>query len=121
MMNAVKGVGNFFAYPQCTYYANLRYHQLHGIFVPWTTQSNANQWVNRARDFHWIVDSKPQRGDIFQLNANVQGAYGLGHVGVVESVSGNTFVGSSMNWGAHPTAVAYTKHSVGAGVYFIRF
>lgn len=121
MTTAVRGVGNFFAFPQCTWYANKRYHDLHGIFVPWTTQSNANEWTARAHDFHWIVDSRPQKGDIFQLDANVQGAFGLGHVGVVENVNGNRFVGSSMNWGAHPTAVATVTYNTGAGVHFIRF
>lgn len=121
MTTAVKGIGNFFAYPQCTWYANFRYHQIHGIYVPWTTQSNADQWTARANDNHWIVSQTPQKGDIFQLDANVQGAYGLGHVGVVESVNGSRFTGSSMNWGAHPTTVAYVTYNTGKGVHFIRF
>jgi N-acetylmuramoyl-L-alanine amidase len=118
----VMGRGNFFPYGQCTWWANQRYHQLHGIYVPWTINSNAWAWSNRARDFHWRVSSSPLPGDIIDLQPWVQGAYGLGHVAVVERVLGNGHViASNMNWGAHYWAVTYVEFSPGPGVSFIRF
>ncbi len=118
----VMGRGNFFPYAQCTWWANQRYHQLHGIYVPWTINSNAWAWSNRARDFHWHVSSTPQPGDIINLQPWVQGAYGLGHVAVVERVLWNGHViASNMNWGAHRWWVTYVEFSPGRGVSFIRF
>src|SRR5437763_10528300 len=76
----VKGSGNFFPQGQCTWWATQRYHQLHGVYVPWTTQSNAWQWRDRAKDFHWQVSSTPNVGDIVDLQPWVEGAYNLGHV-----------------------------------------
>ena len=37
----IKGTGDYFPYGQCTWWASYRYHQLHGIYVPWKTQSDA--------------------------------------------------------------------------------
>src|SRR5947209_20343914 len=42
------GAYNWFPYPWCTWWADSRYHQLHGVYVPWHTQSNAWQWTARA-------------------------------------------------------------------------
>ena len=118
----VMGRGNFFSYAQCTWWANQRYHQLHGIYVPWTINSNAWAWANRARDFHWVVSSYPTPGDIVDLQPWVQGAYGLGHVAVVERVLGNGHViASTMNWGVHPGWVTYVEYAPGPGVSFIHF
>jgi surface antigen len=118
----VMGRGNFFSYAQCTWWANQRYHQLHGIYVPWTINSNAWAWANRARDFHWVVSSYPTVGDIVDLQPWVQGAYGLGHVAVVERVLGNGHViASTMNWGVHPGWVTYVEYAPGPGVSFIHF
>jgi hypothetical protein len=118
----VMGRGNFFSYAQCTWWANQRYHQLHGIYVPWTINSNAWAWSNRARDFHWVVSSYPTPGDIIVLQPWVQGAYGLGHVAVVESVLRNGHViASTMNWGAYPGRVTYVQFAPGRGVSFIHF
>ena len=116
----VKGKGNYFPYGQCTWYANQRYHQLHGIYVPWTTNADAWAWTNRARDFHWHVSSRPARGDIIDLQPWVQGAYGLGHVAVVERVLSNGHViASNMNWGARHWQVTNVEFSPGPGVSFI--
>jgi hypothetical protein len=116
------GRGNFFPYGQCTWWANQRYHQLHGIFVPWTINSNAWAWSNRARDFHWTVSSTPQSGDIIDLQPWVQGAYGLGHVAVVERVLSNgNVITSNMNWGRNRRRVTYVEFSPGRGVSFIRY
>lgn len=50
----------------------------------------------------------------------IQGAYGYGHVGVVERYLGNGyFVASNMNWGAYPTRVTYVTFHAGYGVTFI--
>ncbi|HET7638363.1 MAG TPA: LysM peptidoglycan-binding domain-containing protein, partial [Ktedonobacteraceae bacterium] len=74
-LGPVRGRGNYFPYGQCTWWANQRYYQLHGIYVPWTINSNAWAWSNRARDFHWSVSSSPMPGDIIDLQPWVQGAY----------------------------------------------
>ena len=118
----VMGKSNYFPYGQCTWYANQRYHQLHGIYVPWTTNANAWAWTNRARDFHWHVSGWPARGDIIDLQPWVQGAYGLGHVAVVERVLSNGHViASTMNWGARHWAVTNVEFSPGSGVSFISY
>ncbi len=88
----VKGTGNYFPPGQCTWYASKRYYQLHHIYVPLALQP----WV--------------------------QGAYGQGHVGVVEKILPNgRVIASSMNWGAYYWKVAYTEFSPGPGVTFITY
>ncbi len=118
----VKGKGNYFPYGQCTWWASQRYFQLHGIYVPWTTQSDAWQWTARARDFHWRVSSTPSPGAIINLQPWVEGAYGLGHLGVVEKVLSNGHViASNMNWGVYYWEVTYVEFAPGPGVTFITF
>ena len=117
---AVFGMGNFFPYGQCTWWANQRYHQLHGIYVPWTTGSDAWQWNARAFDFHWRVSSSPTVGAIVDLQPWVQGAYRLGHVAVVERVLNNgDVIASNMNWGAYYWQVTNVEFTPGPGVTFI--
>jgi surface antigen len=95
---------------------------LTGIYVPWTSQSNAWQWTARAEQFHWQVSSHPARGAIIDLQPWVQGAYGLGHVAVVEKVLSNgKVVASNLNWGAHPEQVTDVEFTPGHGVTFITF
>jgi surface antigen len=114
------GARNVFPYGQCTYWADQRYYQLHGVFVPWTTNANAGQWSVRAREFGWRVSSQPTFGAIIVLQGGVQGAYGFGHVGIVEQVLGNgSVIVSSMNWGAHPDGVTRSRFTAGPGVTFI--
>ena len=118
----VKGTGNFFPYGQCTWYANQRYYELHHIYVPWITNSDAWQWKYRAYDFHWRTSSMPSIGAIIALQPWVQGAYGLGHVAVVEKILHNGHViASSMNWGVYYWKVVYTEFSPGPGVTFITY
>jgi N-acetylmuramoyl-L-alanine amidase len=118
----VKGTGNFFPPGQCTSWASQRYYQLHGVYVPWMTQSDAWQWKDRAKDFHWQVSSTPNEGDIIDLQPWVEGAYGLGHVAVVEQVLNNGDVlASNLNWGGYPWQVTDVEFSPGPGVAFIRF
>jgi len=118
----VRGQGNSFPYGQCTWFANERYHELHNIYVPWTTNANAWAWTARARDFHWHVSSRPAPGDIINLQPWVEGAYGLGHVGVVERVLGNGHViASNLNWGRYYWRVTDVEFSPGPGVSFISY
>ena len=50
----------------------------------------------------------------------VQGAYGLGHVAVVEQVLNNgDVIASNMNWGAYYWQVTNVKYTPGPGVTFI--
>ena len=115
-----RGSANLFPYGQCTWWADQRYHQLHGRYVPWRTNANAWQWTARAHNFGWHVSRRPRLGDIIDLQPWVQGAYGLGHVAVVERVLRNGHViASNMNWGAHPRRVTYVEFAPGAGVTFI--
>jgi surface antigen len=112
---------NAFPYGQCTWWANQRYHQLHGIFVPWKTNANAAQWVVRAYQYGWHVSRTPTVGSIIVLQGGVQGAFYLGHVGVVEQLLRNgTVIASSMNWGSHPGTVSSSTFHSGPGVAFIR-
>ncbi len=112
--------GNVFPYPACTWWANERYAQWHGYYVPWTTNSMAWQWTDRAHDFKWHVSTKPKVGAIIDLQPWVQGAYGGGHVALVEKVLGNGHViASNMSWGADPYAVVDWEFAPGPGVTFI--
>lgn len=119
--NAAVGTSDVFPYGQCTWWADERYYQLHGVFVPWVSNANAWQWAARAGQFHWIVSQTPQIGDILVLQPDVQGASNLGHVAVVENVLPNGNVtASSMNWGSQPQNVTYFEFAPGPGVTFVR-
>lgn len=118
--NVAVGGGNPFPYGQCTWWADQRYYQLHGVFVPWHVDANAWQWTARAYQFGWHISTVPQAGDIMVLQPGMQGAYGMGHVGVVENVSpGGRFMVSSMNWGANTGSVTHAQFHTGQGVAFI--
>ncbi len=111
---------NPFPYPACTWWADQRYHQLHGVYVPWTTNSNAYQWTARAQQYGWHVSSRPSPGAIIDLQPWVQGAYGYGHVAVVEQVlSDGSVIASNMSWGYNPYSVVYWHFYQGSGVTFI--
>ena len=116
------GTGNYFPYGQCTWWANQRYYQLHGIYVPWTSNSDAWQWTARAHDFGWHVYTTPHVGDIIDLQPWVQWAGGAGHVAVVEQVLSNGHViASNMNWGRYPWQVTNVEFVPGPGVTFISY
>ncbi|GCE04763.1 peptidase M23 [Dictyobacter aurantiacus] len=116
---AAHGTANIFPYGQCTWWADNRYHQLTGIYVPWMTNSDAYLWTQRARQYHWNVSSTPHVGDIMQLDPGIQGAGSYGHVGVVESIDGKgRFTASQMNWNG-VGVMTKSQFSVGAGVHFI--
>lgn len=112
---------NRFYYGQCTYWANYRYNQLTGHYVPWL--GNANEWVAGAEQYGWNVSSQPSVPSIIQLDAGVQGAGAYGHVAVVESINGDGSVTvSTWNWYPNSGAVtSYVTFTPGPGVYFITF
>ena len=80
------------------------------------------EWTARAYEFGWKVSSTPTVGSIIDLQPWVQGAYGAGHVAVVEKVLSNGHViASNMSWGADPYAVVDVEFAPGPGVTFISF
>lgn len=112
------GSGNSFPYGQCTWWAAERYHEIHGAFVSWN--GDAGAWAGGAAQAGWHVSGTPQVGDIMVLGPGVQGAFGAGHVAVVEQVLGNgDVVASSMNWGSNPGSVTNAEFTPGAGVSFV--
>lgn len=114
------GARNTFPYGACTWWADQRYFQLHGVFVPWKMQANAWQWVARAYQFGWRVSSSPSPGAIIVLQPWVEGAYGLGHVAVVERILNNGHViASNMSWGRPPLRITYAQFAPGPGVKFV--
>lgn len=91
------GSGNRFFQGQCTYWAAYRFHQLHGIWVPWL--GNAWEWLGQAQSYGWKVSAQPTVGAIVVLQPGVQGAGGYGHVAIVESINSNgTVHTSNYNW-----------------------
>lgn len=114
------GSRNVFPFGACTWWADQRYFQLHGIFVPWKMQANAWQWVARAYQFGWRVSSRPSLGAIVVLQPWVEGAYSLGHVAVVERILKNGHViASNMSWGRNPLRITYVQFAPGPGVRFL--
>jgi N-acetylmuramoyl-L-alanine amidase len=121
MKRATVGNGNPFPYPACTWWADQRYYQMHGTYVPWRTNAMAWQWTARAYQFGWHVSTRPSAGSIVNMQPWVQGAYGAGHVAVVERVLSNgSVIASSMSWGANPYAVVDIQVHPGSGITFIR-
>jgi surface antigen len=119
--NGSIGDSNPFPYGQCTYWADERYHTLHGVYVPWMSNANAWQWTTRANQYHWNVSSTPTIGAIIDLQSGVQGASGYGHVAVVEKIVDSSHVlASNMNWGGG-ASVTYTTFATGYGVTFITY
>ena len=114
------GKYNPYPYGQCTWWADQRYHTLHGVYIPWLFHADAWQWTTRARQHGWHVSKSPTVGSILNLQPWVQGAYGYGHVAVVERILKNGHViASNMNWAGHGSHVVNTEFSPGAGVTFI--
>jgi surface antigen len=117
-MAAINGTGNGYPQGQCTYYADSRYHELTGYYVPWS--GNARDWATQALAYGWTVSSTPIVPSIVCLQAGIQGADGTyGHVGVVESIGKGTVIASNQNWGPYPANVTDVTFSVGPGVSFI--
>lgn len=107
---------------QCTYWANLRYHELTGFWIPWG--GNADQWAaNASMAPGWHVSREPHVPSIMVLMPGVQGAGGYGHVAVVEGVNPDGSVHTSnMNWygnGGGWGRVSNVDFTPGPGVYFV--
>jgi surface antigen len=117
---AVRGTYNNFPYGQCTWWADQRYFQLHGVYVPWTTNSNANVWTIRAAQYNWKISTVPTTGSIMMLSPGVEGAFSDGHVAIVEKLlGGNSFQVSQMNWNGGVGVISYGTFTAEPGVYFI--
>ncbi|WP_162005079.1 CHAP domain-containing protein [Dictyobacter vulcani] len=113
-------ISSAYPYGQCTWWAAMRYLQMHNVVVPWTMNANAGQWVDRASQYGWHVSSIPTEGSILVLGGGVQGANRAGHVAVVEQILNNgTVLASSMNWGGPPGVAITTPFHVGTGVTFV--
>jgi surface antigen len=111
---------NRFAFGQCTYWANMRYHQLTGYWVPWL--GNAYQWKYGANISGWIVSSKPIVPSIIVLQPGVEGAGYYGHVAIVERINADGSVyTSNYNWYANGgwDTLSYWTFMPGSGVSFV--
>ena len=111
---------NRFAFGQCTYWANMRYHALTGYWVPWL--GNAYQWAYGASSSGWIVSSTPRVPSIIVLQSGVQGASYIGHVAVVERINADGSVYTSdYNWYSNGgwDILSYVTFTPGPGVSFV--
>lgn len=111
-----------FAFGQCTYWADLRYHELTGHWVNWV--GNAYQWAYGARASGWIVSSTPHVPSIIVLQPYTQGAGYYGHVAVVERINSDGSVyTSNFNWYANGgyDRLSYWTFNTGPGVSFVWF
>lgn len=106
---------------QCTYWANMRYHQLTNFWVSWL--GNADQWVAGARAAGWGVSQSPHVPSIIVLMPGVQNASSFGHVAVVEKINSDGSVyTSNMNWfdnGGGWDKESFVTFKPGNGVYFV--
>jgi len=78
---------NHFSFGYCTYYVATR------RYIPWF--GNAIDWWPNARAYGYPEGQTPQVGAVMVTRESA-----VGHVAYVESVSGNTFVVSEMNYTA---------------------
>ena len=110
-------LGRFF-YGQCTYWANMRYHQLSGNWVNWL--GDAWAWRSGAMSSGWNVSSQPHVPSIVVLQPYVEGAGGYGHVAVVEGVnSDGSVTTTNWNWGGSGAGTVDVRFTPAAGVSFI--
>jgi surface antigen len=114
------GTSNGYPKGQCTWWADQRYYDLTGYYVPWS--DNADGWAADAQAAGWTVSSKPLVPSIIVLQPGVQGADPtFGHVAVVESVNANGSVHcSTQNWNGitYPNTTTW-DFQPGTGVSFI--
>jgi Surface antigen len=118
---------NRFFYGQCTYWANMRYHELTGHWVPWL--GNAADWAWQAPNNGWVTSSVPNPNgpSIVVLAPYTQGAGAYGHVAVVEgpvsqAAAANGVSTTNWNWSAGGGGWAITSPWTfypGGGVTFI--
>jgi len=111
------GGPNGSSFGQCTYWADIRYHQLTGWWVPWS--GDAAQWSGGAAASGWVVSSTPKVPSIIVLQPGVEGAFSIGHVAVVERINSDGSVyTSNMNWSGWDV-VSYVTFTPGPGVSFV--
>lgn len=111
------GLNRFF-YGQCTYWANMHYHDLTGVWTSWL--GNADQWVSGAENSGWVVSGTPHVPSIIVLQPYVQQAGYFGHVAVVEKInSDGSVVTSNWNWAGGWGRTSYVTFNPGPGVSFI--
>jgi surface antigen len=114
------GSANRFFYGQCTYWANMRYHELTGHWVSWL--GNAAQWYYGARAAGWSVSSMPHLPSIIVLQPGVQQAGWYGHVAVVERINDDgTVLTSNWNWQGNWGRETFVTFRPGPGVSFVWF
>jgi surface antigen len=111
-----------FFYGQCTYWANMRYGELTGHYVPWL--GNAYQWSSQAAAYGWVVSSEPNPNgpSIIVLQPGVQYAGSYGHVAVVEqgeASADNGVLTSNWNWDGEWATESWVTFYSGPGVSFI--
>jgi surface antigen len=109
-----------FFYGQCTYWANMRYHQMTGHWIPWL--GNAYQWAYQAPSYGWTLSTtpNPHGSSIMVFSPHAEGAGAYGHVAVVESVnSDGSVTTSNWNWGGAWATLEYRTFYPGPGVSFI--
>ena len=104
--SANSGGLNRFFYGQCTYWANKRYHDLTGVWVPWL--GNADEWAWQAPAYGWNTSSTPRLHSIMVFQPYIEGAGYYGHVAIVESINGTDILTS--NWNAAGAAWATTTY-----------
>lgn len=101
--------GNRFENGQCTWYADGRFKELHGInlspLLP--PPANGGQWYNKIVENAHVKKlsptATPVAGSVASFNHKT-----FGHVVVVESVSGNTVFYSEYNWNKSKNAKIQT-------------
>jgi surface antigen len=115
---------NRFFYGQCTYWANMRYHELTGHWIPWL--GNAYQWAYGASANNWQTSPYPNPNgpSIIVLGPGTEGAGSYGHVAVVESgvsaaSAANGVSTSNWNWNGDWGIEDWHTFYPGSGVTFI--
>lgn len=98
---------NHFSYGFCTYYVATR------RYVPWF--GDAGQWWPNARAYGYPEGATPQVGAIMVTRESA-----IGHVAYVESVNGNTFTISEMNFTAW-NVVDHRTITLGGSVPIVGF
>lgn len=107
-----------FAYGNCTYWANMRYHELTGYWIPWL--GNAWEWSYGASSSGWTVSATPHVPSIIVLQPGVEGASGYGHVAVVERInSDGSVLTSNYNWAGNWNVETFVTFTPGPGVSFV--
>lgn len=119
-VGAADGSQNRFFYGQCTYWADMRYHELTGHWVSWL--GNAAEWYYGARMSGWAVSAMPHIPSIIVLQPGVQEAGWYGHVAVVERINPDgSVLTSNWNWLGNWGRETFVTFRPGPGVSFVWF